>query len=441
MWRTLPLNLWAGLRLSIFRPVERRDFRVTWGALWMTLFIYGVLILGADYLGTKPPREFDWRDGILPLLARWSFYLFAASIVAAWLARGQRVLHLAIVVLNSFFWPWLLFLAAYLWLPRMQGREDIYNDVRVIEYCWAYLAAFRCCSLLFNNQRSFFAAMIMTGAFYLSMVTTSPTFWYHDYANDDDRQKESISVEDTLQNQHILLDKSLAQLKKPVAGQHEIYGLIFGGVSYQDVFMKEARFVEDELAKDMGMAGRLLVMINNKKTIKDVPLATSVNLRTALKALGGKMQTQEDIALLYLTSHGGKTSGVSVSMGYQFGLRDIAPKLLADMFKESGIKNKIVIVSTCYSGTMIEPLQDDNSLIITASAKDRTSFGCSDEADLTYFADAYFKQALPKSKNFLTAFAEAEKLVAEREKKENIEPHSEPQIFIGKNMKALLEAK
>lgn len=432
-------NLWSGTRLAVFRPVTPQSFHAAWGCFWLLLGLYGAVIFTSDYLTTAAPREFYLRSGLMMVLTRGALVLLAATLAAWIMGPPRHILALAVIIMSAFLLPWCVMLAADIALPRGQGKTDIGDDIQTIKYCWLYLVAFRGATLLSNNLRAFFAAALLTGAFFVSSFFFAGEFWYRDYSAERTEKTERLVAEDVLQNQHVLMSQAIAQLKPP-AEKRNIYGLIFGSYSYQDVFMKEARFVEDTLARLFNMRGAMLVMINNEKTVKTVPLATSNNLRAALKAVAARLG-KDDIALLYFTSHGGKQSGLSVEMGYNFDLRDIKPALLAEILKESGIKNRIVIVSACYSGTMLEPLRDPNTLVITAADKDHTSFGCSDEADLTYFAEAYFKQALPKTKNFITAFDTAKKLIDEREKKEGISPASNPQIFVGDNIRKLLTGK
>ena len=99
------------------------------------------------------------------------------------------------------------------------------------------------------------------------------------------------------------------------------------------------------------------------------------------------------------------------------------------MLRRSGIRWKVVVVSACYSGGFIDSLRDDNTLVITAARHDRSSFGCTDNAELTYFGRAFFKEALPKSRTFREAFTRADELVAEWERKDQPkEPRSLPQL-------------
>ena len=108
------------------------------------------------------------------------------------------------------------------------------------------------------------------------------------------------------------------------------------------------------------------------------------------------------------------------------------PTVLARALNDAGIKWRVLVISACYSGGFIEPLKDDNTLIITASASDRQSFGCESGNEWTHFGDAYFRQALPNAKAFIEAFPVAAEAVAAREKAEGLSPPSNPQIFVGR---------
>lgn len=54
-------------------------------------------------------------------------------------------------------------------------------------------------------------------------------------------------------------------------------------------------------------------------------------------------------------------------------------------------------------------------MVITAARHDRTSFGCADENDFTFFGKAFFKESLPTSASFSEAFNSAKALVAKWE--------------------------
>ena len=74
----------------------------------------------------------------------------------------------------------------------------------------------------------------------------------------------------------------------------------------------------------------------------------------------------------------------------------------------------MVVVSACYSGRFVEPLRDENTIVITAAAPDRTSFGCEAGRDFTYFGEAFFRDALARTASFTEAFEIARQLVTSR---------------------------
>ena len=60
-------------------------------------------------------------------------------------------------------------------------------------------------------------------------------------------------------------------------------------------------------------------------------------------------------------------------------------------------------------------LRGDRTWVITAARADRTSFGCADDNEFTYFGRALFKDAMAEATTLSGAFAQATKLVDEWE--------------------------
>ena len=90
----------------------------------------------------------------------------------------------------------------------------------------------------------------------------------------------------------------------------------------------------------------------------------------------------------------------------------------------------MILVSACYAGGFIEPLRDAQTIVITAAAADRTSFGCSSDSDLTYFGEAFYRDALPEAGSLRDAFEKAKSAIAARESAEGETP-SNPQASFG----------
>jgi hypothetical protein len=116
----------------------------------------------------------------------------------------------------------------------------------------------------------------------------------------------------------------------------------------------------------------------------------------------------------------------------------LRPANLRDLFTQAGIVNRVVIVSACFSGAFIAPLADDNTIVLTAAAPDRTSFGCQPEREWTFFGDAYFNHGVRGGASLLPAFDQAKVLITQWEREHNLTPPSNPQKWIGAHAAEML---
>jgi Peptidase C13 family len=228
--------------------------------------------------------------------------------------------------------------------------------------------------------------------------------------------------------QPTLLAEEIEALAPQRPGAPDLYFVGVAGYAGQDVFKKEVETVRSLFDERFGTRDRSLLLVNNRGTADQLPMASDGNLRLALDAVAAKMNVDKDVLFLFLTSHGAKDS-FAVSFP-PFRLKDLSPKELRQMLDGAGIRWRVIVISACFSGSFVDALEDRQTLIITAASSERTSFGCSSENDWTYFGDAYFNQALRHGSSFIAAFGEAQQIIAAREHKEELTP-SEPQIYVG----------
>jgi len=254
------------------------------------------------------------------------------------------------------------------------------------------------------------------------------------------------NIELALYGQQALLERSLANvLPRDPAKAINLYLLAVGGDGAQEVFRRETAFVQQQFDRDYGTLGRSLVLVNSRHTVAQQPMATRTSIGASLDALGAKMDPQQDVLFLFLTSHGSPEHELALAQN-GMDLHSLPAPDLAAMLRHSGIRWKVIVISACYAGGFIDALKDEHTLVITAARRDRTSFGCDDQSDFTYFSEAYFKEALPGSSSFAAAFVKAKTLVRTREKADFQESgmdeneHSEPQIYEGKAIGAHLKA-
>jgi len=232
-----------------------------------------------------------------------------------------------------------------------------------------------------------------------------------------ERERFALNVETALYRQRPLLDAALASLEPSERGRINLYLLAVAGDGSQEVFRREVQFVRGQFDREFGTRGRSLLLVNSRSTVATTPMATMTSIREAIKAIAARMDRDKDILFLFLTSHGGKDHELILNQN-AMSLRGLRPKELAEMLEQSRIRWKVVLVSACYSGGFVEPLKSDTTMVITAARADRTSFGCSDENELTYFGRAFFKEALPASASFQDAFGRAQTLVGEWERQD-----------------------
>jgi hypothetical protein len=235
------------------------------------------------------------------------------------------------------------------------------------------------------------------------------------------------SLELGLLAQGRLLDDALRNVPESTPAV-ELYTLTLGGDGKQSVFLRESDYVSNMLASRFGAFGQIR-LVNHRDHLVDRPMATRENLRRAALTLAERTGP-EDLIFIYLTSHGTSEHELVLDQP-RMELPDLPADELAAVLAPLKNRDKIIVISACYSGGFIPALKDERTLIITASRADRVSFGCSEEANSTYFGDALFAQALNQTDDLEHAFKLAKATVAERELADSFEA-SEPQMWAPK---------
>lgn len=232
----------------------------------------------------------------------------------------------------------------------------------------------------------------------------------------------------TLAIQHQLIDRALAELQPAADATGHLYFVGFAGFGPAGVFKREVVAVRELFNERFGTRGRSVALINHISTVNDVPLASAENLDRVLQHLGHLMDPTRDTLFLFLTSHGGPALLAVEMPGIR--LEHLSSAMLRRMLDRSGIRNSVIVVSACHSGSFIPVLASPTRLVIAAARADRTSFGCDDRREWTYFGDAYFNKALREELSFKRAFERARGLVAQWEASGKLTP-SLPQMMGG----------
>ena len=247
-------------------------------------------------------------------------------------------------------------------------------------------------------------------------------------------EKKPLDVESVYYAQHGLVRAALDRVRSSTDDNAEIYFVGFAPDAAEDVFESEVKHVEALFREKLGAQGRTVLLVNSRNTIDELPLANGPNLRTVLKGMAARMGP-EDLLFLHITSHGSEKHRLSVSFE-NLGLNDLSAGDLGEIVDGAGLPWRVVVVSACFSGGFIKALKSPRAMVITAASARRTSFGCENGREYTYFGAAFYRDSLIDA-DFRAAFDRAVPLVREREKEQDYK-HSRPRIWIGKEIAARL---
>ncbi len=135
--------------------------------------------------------------------------------------------------------------------------------------------------------------------------------------------------------------------------------------------------------------------------------------------------------LFYMTSHG-------APQGAQLDQGILQPGVLATMLDQScGQRPTVVVISACFSGVYVRTLAKPNRMVLTAARPDRTSFGCGQDNKYPYFDDC-FLSSMGGVRDFAGLGGAVRECVRTREIAEKVSPPSEPQLWIGGELRPML---
>jgi len=390
----------------------------------LVLLAVDLLTIAAAYGGVAP-GYWDLRDTLGGTVLH-----FAALAVAAVLVGRARAVPGAVVGT-----AWALVLGMALAL----GLGAVFPVRGVVGWIWIYALTSTAPPVLYLLT---LFGPLRGLAVSLALLASIAYPWADSYRLFDPpagAARETAAIPDTeavYGAQARLMAAQTGALRQGVPGQPELFAVLGAGDPRQGVFAREVTAVRGTLEDRFGAGGRVVSLVNSREAPTGYPLLDRTNLRAALKAVGGAMNP-EDILLLFLTSHG--QPGRIATEFWPVLSRDLTADQVAAALDASGIRNAVVIVSACYSGSFVGPLAAPGRLILTAARDDRTSFGCSDKAVWTDWSRAFFVEGLRGTRDFRAA-ARIALGVVDRSETERKLPHSKPQISQGEEIGGALDA-
>ena len=236
-----------------------------------------------------------------------------------------------------------------------------------------------------------------------------------------------------------LMGDALNNLAPQRHGHQDVY-LIVASFWSEPVFEREATQAEAILREHFGLEADHSIILSagtGTGVQRNYPAATPENVSAAIGQVGSIIDPNEDLVVVFFTSHGSPDGSMAMRETNRLG-GALRPANMRDLLAQAGITHRVVIVSACFSGAFIPPLMDDNTIVLTAAAPNRTSFGCQPSRDWTFFGDAYFGHAIRGGADLVGGFDQAKTLIEQWEREQNLSPPSNPQRFIGANAQAML---
>lgn len=237
--------------------------------------------------------------------------------------------------------------------------------------------------------------------------------------------------------EHRRISTALDSLKPQRPGVVDAYVIVVA-LDGDPVFGREAREAGRVLANRFDAVGRTIVLANDEGQSKADGPGSPHTLALALARMAELMDRKEDVLVLYSTSHGVPNEGL-VYKDMDRGAGIISPERLAGMLQPLDFKNRLLMLQACFSGQFVPALKAPGSVVVTAAAEDRSSFGCQAGNDWTLFGDALINHALRQPLPFDLQLRRATALISAAEEEAKL-PASNPQISIGSDTASWMNA-
>lgn len=156
-------------------------------------------------------------------------------------------------------------------------------------------------------------------------------------------------------------------------------------------------------------------------------------LRALESSVAALQPQQNEGCLIYLTGHGAPEG---LAMSADTPTMFVRPTRMQSMLNACASRPTVLVVSACFSGQYVRPgITGPERIVMTASAEDLTSFGCSNNNRYTFF-DQCFLDAWPRQTQWGALADEVKDCVRDTERSNGF-PASKPQFFFGAGLREM----
>jgi len=179
-----------------------------------------------------------------------------------------------------------------------------------------------------------------------------------------------------------------------------------------------------------------MIASNVASATRPYPIADDATIAALIGSAAGQAGA-DDIVFVDISSHGGRQAlarKVGANATTAISSRELARKL-----EPLAGHRTVVVISACYSGSLIGDLRAPDRIVITAARADRSSFGCAPDSRHTFFGEAELQAFGQPDRSLHQLFAAMRDAVARMESAHRYQP-SEPQVSVGREMADLYDA-
>jgi hypothetical protein len=445
--RELGRWLWQGVRSGLLLHPDWRGLRATPGLLLLFIVVDYAAAIAAQRLYIVGDATFYWRV--------FGYGMLSTAILAwcCWFvmppATEYRDLRRHPVDAPTLFSMFILqslalgLIFALVYVPALHLGLSLENPHRWFQWVgallpvsWLAVAQLRLMARSRDGHRlrRLSAAVIVVLGLAINVFVFPQQFWYANRpqpAPDAAEDKPLELTQEMMEREPQILAAALDALKPQRKGIIDVYAITFAPYASQDVFMRESALVAGVMQQRFDAAGRTIELVNNKATVEQRPWATPLNLQRAIARVAQRMDKDEDVLFIHLTSHGGGDGHLAADFD-PMTVSSVTPQALRQWLDDAGIRHRVISISACFSGSWVAPLASPDTLVMTAADAQHTSYGCGSKSELTFFGRAMYDEALRKTWSFEQAFATARKVIQQREIEAGKDDgFSNPQIRVG----------
>jgi hypothetical protein len=374
----------------------------------LLLFVLSAAIdVGTDWVRAGPDGFFSWGGAGSEVFAGGMLMLGAALLA---LAYRQPALMLAIPVLLLASFPLLQLVQA---LPALVpdatwGWAATGAGLDLVALVWGLALLVRAVGVALvpggplHWLRATAGGMLLSLPMWVGPLLMENMPWWQDASAPSDALARNAASELVLTAQGELLDDALAALDDERPGVTDLYFVGFAGDARDAGYLADVNSAQRVMDERWDTRGRSIVLANNADTMLDLPIASLTHLRATLAEIAAAMDPEEDVVMIHLASSG-VPGGRLETVLPPLDLLPLTPPVVRALLDEAGIRWRIVVVAACASGAWVEALQDDSTLILTATRPDESSPACAVDGDGTGLGKVLFDGELAKATSLAAA--------------------------------------